>query len=496
MKPEYLKEVLEKFAISGAMYSRALSGAAQRGGGRVAPQILSQVAAQPRAQASSFLSQQARAPGAMAPTPRQQQNQTVMNIVPWAGPEHGGVPTARATMDRMFAATGRTQRQPGVEQAIKAQHGDLFDFYAAERAQKQRAMTHGQTFAAPNQQQFLAQQGLALPGGRTQVSAPPQGVVPQAFEPTIAQSTVEKTNPGIRRKAANFGEFARKAAPWAIGLGIPLATTGGLLLSKPGVQASLKDKLQRPESTQQKDLHAAVPEAMLPIAQRAQQAMVERGYDPATLRIAVDAPPGAGKSSLAHALVNQMGVKHYGLDWLPAEQQELSGGHLEKMPRAPRAGEVLEHHNLLRTHDPELFDAAFYIAKDPEQIKQQIIQRGRSAGMADFYDYPKTIGVGHLAFDTLAGDPVDLGDGVFMKLRPREGWGADTLDKTLVAKGIDPAGLTRHEKLLSLYGGKRTTGHGWIPYAKSPFTPGETALAASSVPLGIGAALAAAKFLR
>jgi hypothetical protein len=471
VKPEHLREVLEKFAVSGAMYARALGGAAQRANTRIAPQILSRLQAQPRAQASPFLSQQARMPGALAPTTEQAKAQTIMRMTPWAGAEHGGDPNAASIFQRLLGATGRVQAQPGLRQSILRAFGpNPYDRLMPDvKSQSTRAFAP--TMLAPS------------PFDRTVSAAPP-------MERTTAAT------PQALRKQADFGDIARKAAPWVLGLGIPLATTGGLLLSKPGIRASLREKIDRPESTQEKDLRAAVPEGMMSIAQRAQQAMIEHGYDPATLRIAVDAPPGAGKSTLSHALVNQMGVKHYGLDWLPPEQQELSGGHLEKMPRAPRAGEVLEHHNLLRTHDPELFDAALYIAKHPDEIRQQILRRGRSAGMAEFYDYPKTIGVGHLAFDTLAGDPISLGDGVFMKLRPREGWGTEQIDVMLASKGIDPAGLTRHEKLLSLYGGKRTTGHGWLPYAKSPLSSGETAVAAGSIPLGIGAALAASKFLR
>jgi hypothetical protein len=138
---------------------------------------------------------------------------------------------------------------------------------------------------------------------------------------------------------------------------------------------------------------------------------------------------------------------------------------------------------------------ALHIRKDPEAVKQQLIQRGRSAGAAAILDYAKAGRVGNLAFDTLAGDAVDLGDGVVMKVRPREGWGSEALDQQLRAKGIDPEQLSRHEKLLSLSEGKRTTGAGWRPYFKSPVSAGEAAIALGSVPLGVGAALAAKRLL-
>jgi hypothetical protein len=132
-----------------------------------------------------------------------------------------------------------------------------------------------------------------------------------------------------------------------------------------------------------------------------------------------------------------------------------------------------------------------HIRRDPEQIKQQLIQRGRSAGAAAILDYDKASRVGDLAFDTLAGDAIDLSNGVVMKVRPQEGWDADSLDRQLQALGIDPAPLSRHEKLLSLSEGKRTTGAGWRPYVTNPLSRGEAALTLGAIPVGIGAALAA-----
>jgi hypothetical protein len=107
-------------------------------------------------------------------------------------------------------------------------------------------------------------------------------------------------------------------------------------------------------------------------------------------------------------------------------------------------------------------------------------------------DLDKSLGVAAKGFDTLGGDMIDIGDGVQLKLRPREGWG-NALDQQLMQAGIDPTGLSRHEKLLSLQEGKRTSGAGWTPYVKNPFSTGETLALGASVPLGIMAAKALAK---
>ena len=273
---------------------------------------------------------------------------------------------------------------------------------------------------------------------------------------------------------------------------------GSIFANKPAIRSNIRNLMESKGTIQQKDQAAELPQETLEMASRAHAAMTERGIDPSALRIAVDAPPGAGKTTLSRALSRQLGVQHYGLDWLPGNKfhSVMGGGRMEKMPRAPKAGEILEHYNLLRSYDPELFDAAFHIQKDPEVIKKQILDRGRSAGVSTFMDYDKQLAVGRLAYDSLAGDSIDLGGGAMMKLRPRTGWGTDQLDAQLQGKGIDPSKMTRHQKLLSLHEGKAVGGSGWTPYFKSPFSGGETAAIAASVPLGIGAAMAARRFLR
>jgi hypothetical protein len=278
----------------------------------------------------------------------------------------------------------------------------------------------------------------------------------------------------------------------AAGVGIPLAVGGSILASKPGIRADISDRLHNPGDIHQKDVEQAIPEAVQGQAARAHQALMERGINPAGLRIAVDAPSGAGKTVLSKALASRMGLRHHGLDWRPnlRMHQLMGGGDIEKTPYAPHAGEILEHQQLLRSYDPELFDVAIHIHKDPATIRQQVLKRGRGARTHDLMDYEKSIDVGRKAYETLGGDSIDLGGGVMMKIRPQEGWG-NQLDQQLALKGIDPTGLTRHQKLLSLHSGKREEhGVGWTPYVKSPFTGGEVGAMAASVPLGLMAARA------
>ena len=285
------------------------------------------------------------------------------------------------------------------------------------------------------------------------------------------------------------------ALPAAIGVGIPLTVGAGMLATKPGIQSNLHNLMSGGGSTQEQDSAGEIPDQVLQQAQAIHQHLTERGLDPRTLRIGIDAPPGSGKTTLARAIARQTGMSHYGLDWEPGHAWKSTiglGRNVESTPHAPRAGEILEHYLLNRTHDPELFDAQIHLRRDPNVIRQQITRRGRSAAASDFMDLDKSLRVADLGFDTLDGNEIDLGNGAVMKLRPREGWG-NQLDQRLMSAGLDPTGLSRHEKLLTLHNGQRTTGAGWTPYVKNPFTPAQTLALGASIPLGALAARAVSR---
>lgn len=465
-----------KFAIQGSTYARALSNAAQRSGGRVAPQALEGIAAQPRARLLPGVAEKARTPGALAPTPHQQALQQELHRVPFQNEDHdpalNAAPHMQQTIDQAlgkFQPSSMSVLHQG--RAVPATPRAILDRFGYPSGAPRGDVT------AP-----------VSPAAVRASSAPPQ-------EPSFVRPTPAAAAPRRFPRAGFVAEKAGAALPLAAGIAAPLALGAGLLSRKPGIQANIH-ALQAGQGldVQKKDTSGELPPEAVDQAGRIADALTAHGLDPRSLRMAVDAPPGSGKSTLSRALAERTGIHHYGLDWRPHGRlhSALGGRDIEKMPRAPRAGEVLEHYQLLRSYDPELFDAVVHIQRDPETIKKQIIGRGQDAYIADMMDYDKSLGVGRLAFDTLGGEPIDIGNGVMLKLRPQTGWG-DALDQRLVAAGVDPTGLSRHEKLLSLHAGKKTTGAGWTPYLKSPFTPGEAALLGASVPLSVMAARALAR---
>lgn len=471
-----------KFALSSETYLRALRNAAARSGAALPENVMSAIASRPQARLVEGLGARARGgiAGAIKPTERQQYLQRRVSKLPET---EEGVPGApgkghalqRFMFDAMFGNKAKIMTHPDYPIAPLAPPGD------PSRVVKKKSLT-------PEQR---AEQARLLKRHLEEEKARPEWLaakIPSGYERTSVSSPLAYEQTQVAPNKTKTGG----ALPTALGLGIPVAAAGLLLANKPGVQATLRSALEG-GSTKEKDLSEALPEQPKQQAKIIHDALLARGMDPSKVRMGIDAPPGSGKTTLAKAISAQTGMSNYSLDWEPGRWWKSTiglGADVEKMPRIPKGGEILEHYMLNRAYNPEAFDAMIHIRRDPEVIRQQLLKRGRGAFTSEMMDLKKSLGVAALGFDTLDGDSIDLGNGVEMKIRPEKGWG-DALEKRLEAAGIDHRGLSRHEKILSLHEGQKTHGVGWTPYVKSPFTEQEQGVLERLLPTGLAAARAA-----
>ena len=226
--------------------------------------------------------------------------------------------------------------------------------------------------------------------------------------------------------------------------------TGRALLTRPSIRASL-------EATVLKLLQGAgerrpVIESVRDSALRIALLLQERGSVP--LRIGVDGLPGSGKSALALALADRLGMK-----WKPLDHENMD------VPRDfSQERTIYEHHRLLRTQDVDIFDAIVHVDESVTVCKARILQRAREEAreslIIDVLDFEKLQKIGKLAFRVCRGEPISIpGSRLLMKIRPPQGFGTtENLVSRLRVSGHDAHALEKEEMLFLLRYGKRRSG--------------------------------------
>ncbi len=163
-------------------------------------------------------------------------------------------------------------------------------------------------------------------------------------------------------------------------------------------------------------------------------------------RIGIDGLPGSGKSTLAEALSTRLNLRWVSLDYqLPEGKYPFDQDHA-----------IYEHHRLLRTQNPDVFNVILFMDLPTETIKAQIIARGQGAINIELFDFELMQEIGRAAFELAGGEPLRVPEtDLLMKIKPQGGFAfAETLAEKLIAKGLEDAGnLTQEEKLFLLVKG-------------------------------------------
>ena len=227
--------------------------------------------------------------------------------------------------------------------------------------------------------------------------------------------------------------------------------TGRAMLDRASVQASLEAALLG-LSGGTAELHQPVAAARRSADQIAQ--VLQEGRV-APDRLAVDGLPGSGKSSLARALADRLGMR-----WQCFDHENMNVPRDTTQPRT-----VYEHQRLLRTQDVDVFDALVYIDEPAAVAKARVLHRARTEGrralIIDVLDYDKLKRIGKLAFDVCDGRQISIPDSsLLMKVMPPGGFRARAnLVNRLHAAGHDVVdGMSKEQMLFLLAYGRARKG--------------------------------------
>ncbi len=226
--------------------------------------------------------------------------------------------------------------------------------------------------------------------------------------------------------------------------------TGRALLDNPSVRTSLEAAAAGLLGSTDDVLHPAP--AVRETADRVAAVLQERDIVPN--RIGVDGLPGCGKSTLAHALADSLGMDRKSLDH---ENMNVARDFTQERT-------IYEHHRLFRTQDVDVFDAIVYVDEPVQVSKDRVLKRAkeeaRGSLVAYVLDYEKLKKIGKLAFDVCEGEPFTIpASNVLMKIRPAGGFQAvENIASRLRGAGHAPEDLAREEMLFLLEYGRARGG--------------------------------------
>ena len=221
----------------------------------------------------------------------------------------------------------------------------------------------------------------------------------------------------------------------AIGAGIGLGAAAAITLARrPGLRAHLGAKFNTMFSSGSEkalaklNIKGDIPKQSIQHARRMINDLKRQGYSLKQIRkmnIGVVGSTGSGKSSLARAIEQELGVARMSLDeyvsYIPFRSGNVNIDAAIKSKGGLKGGTVVEQSQLLHSGDPSQFDVIMKIERPVKDIKKGLLDRGHAAVTHDYVDLTKAQTTVNEAFGTIGGHKRKLGSGLEMVVKPKGG---------------------------------------------------------------------------
>jgi hypothetical protein len=221
----------------------------------------------------------------------------------------------------------------------------------------------------------------------------------------------------------------------AIGAGLGLGAAAAITLARrPGLRAHLGAKFNTMFSSGNEkalaklNIKGDIPKQSIQHARRMINDLKRQGYSLKQIRkmnIGVVGSTGSGKSSLARAIEQELGVARMSLDdyvsYMPFKSGNVDVQKAIKSEGGLKGGTVVEQSQLLHSGDPSQFDVIMKIERPVKDIKKGLLERGHAAVTHDYVDLTKAQTTVNEAFGTIGGHKRKLGSGLEMVVNPKGG---------------------------------------------------------------------------
>lgn len=191
--------------------------------------------------------------------------------------------------------------------------------------------------------------------------------------------------------------------------------------SSPFLRANLRYALSSAKAQKGLDAGSKIPPGVIAEAKQIASHLRKQGINPRKARIAVTGAGGTGKSTLARALGEELGMGHNNLDHATKVTRKGLKWNRDFSRTQFTRGTIHEQSHLLAEVSPDRFDAVIHLEAPANQVKNRLLKRKRGAFQGELWDYVKTQKVLREAADSAGGVRTDFSNGRAFVRTPERG---------------------------------------------------------------------------